>query len=402
MGKTVKILTVIFPSNYPNFAADSIFAFNRILFSSLIESNAKVEVIAVGSSNMPEIHEKVRIIRLDLGVSKFSVRFNFPWDEMRHILNDVRPDICLINMPEQSAAFALLIKEELHLNCKLISYVHYIPALPVQEISEITYEASMNENGLCKIVLMRLLEGMIASDLTLIGSQFAVNLIRKVGKALLHDALDINPIQILPPPVDFKEVNIEQKQDVSEPFSFVYNHRLYDDYGTKSLFFNLLTDIYEMDIKPFTIIVTNPTEGRDPARSRLNPAVEENLAAIKSLPFVTVQHFQNRSEYMLCLKSSRAGLAPLKSHALWSMSVMDVLACGRPVLAFDIAAFSEMGLDKNLLAKDDLEFKNAFCSLLSRKDDDYLEREQQHYSSIAKQFSGTSIARRFMELIQAL
>lgn len=402
--KKTRILTVIYPSNYPNFASDSIFTFNRILFGALLKSNEKVEVIAVGSPKMPQLHPSIKTIPLELGISKFQVRFDFPWSEIRYLLNDIRPDICLINMPEQSAAFALLIKEELNLPCKLISYVHYIPALPATKISDsdtsqrITYETSMNKTGLCKVLLTRLLEGVIASDLTLTCSGFAARLIQQVKSNLLHKSLDIAPIQILSPPVDFNEVNKGYTQNVHQSLQFIYNHRLYDDYGTKHIF-NLLKDVYEMDISPFTVILTNPTEGRDPERSLLNPAVDRNLATLKSLPFVKVQHSENRNHYIHTLRKSSGGIAPIKPHALWSMSVMDLLACGRPVLSFNIAAFSNMGLPKNLLVENDIDFKSAFISLFFNGD---LDEKQEDYRRIAEQFNGSSTAHRFMKLVNKL
>ena len=406
--KKIRILTVIFPSNYPNFAADSIFTFNRILFGSLVESDDKVEIIAIGPPDMPQLHPLIKIIPVNLGISKFQVRFSFPWNEIRHLLNEIRPDVCLINMPEQSANFSIIIKEELGLSCKLISYVHYIPAMPIIDIKEsvsvspgIAYEKSMNKNGLCEILMMRLLEGIISSDITLTCSKFAVNLIQQVKNKLLSKSVDIGSCQVLSPPIDFKEVKQVSSQyidHIDQPLNFIYNHRLYDDYGTKHVF-GLLKDLYASDIKPFNIIVTNPTEGRSPERSRLNPAVEKNLMTIKSLPFVKVKHFNDRNDYMMNLSQSRAGIAPLKPHALWSMSVMDLLACGRPVLSFNVAAFSEMGLKPDLLVQNNVDFKNRFISLLSNKS---FEQEQYYYKNIARKYSGSLSAHKFMQLVNQL
>ncbi|WP_143727632.1 glycosyltransferase [Moorena bouillonii] len=403
--KKTRILTVIFPSNYPNFAADSIFTFNRILFGSLLESDEKVEVIAVGPPDMPQLHPLIKIIPVNLGISKFQVRLSFLWNEIRYLLNEIKPDVCLVNMPEQSANFAIIIKEELGLSCKLISYVHYIPAMPIIDIKEsvsvspgIAYEKSMNQNGLCEILMMRLLEGVISSDITLTCSKFAVNLIQQVKNKLLSKSVDIGSCQVLSPPVDLKEVEQVSSQYIDQPFDFIYNHRLYDDYGTQHIF-DLLTDLYTSEIKSFNIIVTNPTEGRDPERSRLNPAVDKNLTTIKSLPFVKVKHFNNRNDYMMNLSKSRAGIAPLKPHALWSMSVMDLLACGKPVLSFNVAAFSEMGLKPYLLVKNNLDFKKRFLSFLSNKN---FEQEQYYYKNIAQKYSGSLSAYKFMQLVNQL
>jgi glycosyltransferase involved in cell wall biosynthesis len=399
-SKPLRILTIISPSNYPNFQADSIFVYNKILFEALLQSDDKVEVIVAGSPEMPSLHPRARFIPINVGVSKFEVRLNFRWDEMRDLLLKTQPDVCLVNMPELASAFAVLIKDDLHLPCKLVSYVHYVPAIPSSTTPDgLVYEASMNEHGHGPVLLTRLLQGVIASDLTLIPSNFGVKLLSQVAARLLHTPLGEVAIKVLHPPVDFDEVN--KGRGEAEPTAvprFVYNHRLYDEYGTH-LIFNLLSDIYEGEDKPFEVLVTNPTEGRGSERNRLNPVVDKNLNQIRELPFVRIQHFSNRRAYIGALSESWAGLAPHKPHALWSMSVMDVLACGRPVLSYNIAAFNEMGISNDFLVEDDARFKEMFKYLLFSKP---RAEQEPHYRSIAEQFSGHSTAQRFKQLISAI
>ena len=134
-------------------------------------------------------------------------------------------------MPEQSANFAIIIKEELGLSCKLISYVHYVPAMPIIDIKEsvsvlpgIAYEKSMNKNELCEILMMRLLEGVISSDITLTCSKFAVNLIQQVKNKLLSKSVDIGSCQVLSPPIDFKEVKQVSSQYIDHIDPVSYTH----------------------------------------------------------------------------------------------------------------------------------------------------------------------------------
>src|SRR5262249_3369476 len=128
MNTPLRILTLIYPSNYPNFAADSIYTFNRILFEALAVAKQRVEVFAAAPADMPALHPDIKILPMQYGSNKFEARFDFPWRELRVIINDVRPDVCLVNMPEHAAAISILIKDDLRLPCKIVSYVHYVPA----------------------------------------------------------------------------------------------------------------------------------------------------------------------------------------------------------------------------------------------------------------------------------
>ena len=391
-----KILTIIFPSNYPNFGADSIFNFNRSLFKALVRDR-RAEVFAAGLPDMPPLGEGIPSFAFAHGINKFEVRFSFPWDDMRQILRDVRPNICLVNMPEQTAAVSILARDELGLDCRIISYVHYIPAVLNTDTAraEVEYESSMDRHGHGRLVLLRLLEGLVASDLVLICSYFGVRLLKDLVTQHLHGGLTLPPVRRLPPPVDFEEMNSSPRPAPSDEPRLVYNHRLYDEYGTQKMF-NLIERIAKTMDCGFKVLVTNPTEGRTGARARLNPKLDQNLARLRDLPFVEQVHFFDRSEYFGALSSSWAGIGPLKPNALWSMSVMDVLACGRPVLSFDIAAFREMGLPDQLLARSEDDFEQAFHALLIRRPE---EAQREKYRRIAAQFSCQKTSHHFLRLV---
>ncbi len=394
-----RILTVIFPSNYPNFAADSIYQFNRSLFQ-VMANDRRVEVFAAGLPDMPPLGEKIRTVPFTHGINKFEVRFSFPWGEMRQILQEVRPDICLVNMPEQASALSILARDELGLACRIVSYVHYIPAGfdPDAADAEVRYEASMDGNGHGRLFILRLLEGVVASDLVLICSHFGVRLLQNLAGRHLHVEVKLPPIRRLPPPVDFSEVDSSQRPAVTDEPRFVYNHRLYGEYGTQKIF-HLLRRISETEPRRFKVLVTNPTEARDVRRSKINPIVEENLSQIRALGFVEQTHFTDRVAYFHALSSSWAGIGPFKPHSLWSMSVMDMLACGRPVLAFDVASFREMGLPDNLLVRDEDAFEQAFRGLLTQRPE---ESERQRYRNIAALFNRQRISDEFLTLIGGL
>ena len=359
MTRAPRILTVIFPSNYPNFGADSIYQFNRGLFRALLDRH-HVDVFSAGPSDMPPLDERIPCFALPHGINKFEVRFHFPWGEMRSILETVRPDVCFVNMPEQATAISILAKDELRLSCRIVTYVHYIPAMidTDQADEPVQYEPSLNDHGHGPLLVLRLLEGVAASDVALVCSNFGVRLLRRLAAAHFQAAIRLPTILRMPPPVDFTEVDEGMQAMVSREPRFVYNHRLYDEYGTGKIF-RLIQRIAEQETRGFKILVTNPTAGRPRERSRLNPRVDENLAQVRALSFVEQEHFWDRSSYIGALSSVWGGIAPFKPHALWSMSVMDVLACGRAVLSFDIAAFREMGLPDELLVRNEDDFERA-------------------------------------------
>ena len=391
----LKILTLVFPSNYPSFSADSIYTFNRILFTYLHRMWPSVKIFAAGPADMPQMHEEIIHIPLDLGINKFQVRFGFPWAQIRNILGEVQPNVCFVNMPEQAATLSVLIKDDLGLQCKVVNYVHYVPAWVDSGTNKITYERAMNEHGHGELVVRRILEGVQASDLTLICSKFGVRLLNNLATNLFGEVEILPHLSILPPPIDFDEIDsIGTVTRSSEP-CFIYNHRLYDEYGTNEIF-KILSGIAAQRQGVFKVLVTNPTEGRGNERSRLNPKLSTNIASLRELPFVRLEHFQDRRSYYMALMRSWGGLAPLKPHALWSMSVIDVLACRVPVLAFDVGCFDEMNIKKPFLVHTEAEYIKAFDELLRGNN---LYHNHDEYRQLAEQFSGNIIARSFMEFL---
>lgn len=391
----LRLLSLIFPSNYPNFAADSIYVFNRILIRGIREIAPGITIDIAGPPTMPWPDSSVRLHKLQTGVDKFHVRFGLAWNSLRKILREVSPDVILVNMPEQAAAVSVLAKDELGLTCRIVSYVHYVPAAIERQAqgANITYEMDAHGNG--QLLILRLLEGMAASDLALVCGQFGVKLLTELGESHLGTAVRLPPIVALSPPIDAAEsIPASGIRPSSKP-RLVYNHRLYNEYGTNYIF-QLLIQAAKRVNEPFEIFVTHPTEGRHIRRRRLNGSIDRNLERIKQLPFVQVRHFPDRAAYFQMLASSWAGIAPYKPNALWSMSVMDVLAAGRPVLAFNIAAFGEMGLPAGDVINSADAFQERFIRLLRQPpgDDDAAKLR-----SIALKHSGHRVAERLLSLV---
>src|SRR5262249_3374107 len=163
----------------------------------------------------------------------------------------------------------------------------------------------------------------LASDMVFTCSRFGAQMIREICGQMLGEIGALPPIHTLPPPIDITEIGSIEETEVAAKPLLVYNHRLYDEYGTQKIF-EILSTLASQTRGEFEVLVTNPTAGRTAERQRLNQRVDQNLAELAKLEFVHITHFADRRSYFRALHCAWAGLAPFKPHALWSMSVMDV------------------------------------------------------------------------------
>jgi glycosyltransferase involved in cell wall biosynthesis len=144
----------------------------------------------------------------------------------------------------------------------------------------------------------------------------------------------------------------------------IYNHRLYSHYGTRTLFAWLAE--LDAELGPsFDVIVTNPTSDRSPARRRLDSSADEILDELRAMPFVKIVRARSRSEYTEIVRTADIGLSPLRSGALWSMAVVDVMSEGIPVLGYRHGAIPELIGDPALLFSGQSEFHDMALRLLT-------------------------------------
>ena len=395
----MKFVSILWPSNYPNFESDSIFVFNRILLRRMAEL-PNIEVAVLGPIGLPPLAEGLQHYLIDLGCNKFSVRFGFPWLEMRNALFELQPDVIFVNMPEQAASLRILLRDELELKTLVVTYVHYIPGNVAYDLAShpfVAVESGMNRSGNGKLVLTRLLESLCASDLVLTCSDFARSTLMIMASQLLGPDQAYSPIKVLPPPLEFAEIDSLITSTTVHEQRLVYNHRLYDEYGTHEVF-GLLDELYEEGDAPFRVLVTNPTGIRTPEREALNPQVTNNVRMLANKPYVDLQYFNQRRDYYSALNSCIGGIAPFKTNALWSMSVVDVLAVGKPVVAFNIASFAEIGISRPDLVDDGQAFKTRLCELL-RQDCDSDAIRACELRDLARRYCSERMACTFNSLI---
>jgi glycosyltransferase involved in cell wall biosynthesis len=388
----MKLLVLIWPTNYPNYAADSVFTLNRLLIDGLLDADAGLHISVAGPPDLPLAESRVDRYSLETGVDKFRVRLDTPWSQLRETIAAVSPDVILVNMPEQAGAVAVLTKDDLGLDATIVSYVPYIPGVPVD--GRVVAESAIDGAGHGQLLLMRLAEGVVASDLTLVCSKFGIDLLSRLTEPVVERGKELR-IEMLAPPVDVDEAAVGFGVTTSETPLLVYNHRLYDEYGT-DLVFELLAEVAERH-PAFEVLVTNPTHGRGAQRRRLNGRVDANVNKLRALPFVRMRHFADRGEYFRAVGRAWAGVGPCKPNALWSMSIVDVLSTGRPVVAFDVGGVSEIGLPHDCLVRRVDQFVEAVDRVIAAGP----PAADHDLRSLMDRYSHSQMARRFIELVNA-
>ncbi|MBD2414684.1 hypothetical protein H6H01_29020 [Nostoc calcicola FACHB-3891] len=385
----MKILSFLNISNLSNLEADSGFVFQRTLLNHL--ANNEHEVWLVASRGTSSLVKNINCIEIDFTDSKYGVRFGINWIELKTALNNIanKIDILFVNQSELTISLSVLITEITGKKIPVITYFHYI-AIQGFNYNNNTciFDESLNLNGIAPYIWQRQVESAVYSDHNIIGSNFAYELfLNASGKS---DILK-NKFSIIPPPVaDIILANDNQKKHNNVIPSIIYNHRLYNHYGGK-LVFEWLEEIYE-NIN-FNLIVTDPTANRSIARENLDVSVTNIKHYLSKLNFIEIIHFTSQEEYYRKLQDIDFGIAPIRTGALWSMSIADVMVNSKPVIAQNKEVFRELIKDSDLLfdSKDDFQqiVQRLLLDFEFRKKKGRLSKQHTEHlkpCNIAKQF----------------
>lgn len=340
----MKILSYLNVSNISKLEADSGYIFQKLLFQAILKIRPNTEIYFICPEKTPHIDDRVTMLPIeDNYFNKYSVRFNFSWNKFMEkalILEDV--DFAIINQPELTSNFRALFSVIGNNKVKVVSYLHYIPIEKPPSKGKINYTESMNHGGIVSAIFSRQLEAVLISDYYVTCSKFAIEFI-KSNALLVNESIGkqiSSKIKIIPPPISLNEA---EEQRVERQFSkktLMYNHRLYSHYGTE-LIFEWLSELYSKR-QDFEVLVTDPTGDRSHERNKLDKSVNRFRDWLEDMPFIKIKNIKDHDKYYKTLWKCYAGLAPLKPSALWSMSVVDLLACGKPVFAPNYACFPEM------------------------------------------------------------
>jgi len=350
----MKILSYLNVSNGSNLEADSGFVFQKILLQKLAEFGHKV--ILIGPPDMPSISSEIQLIEIDIPESKFGVRYGFPWVDLQNKLKKSieGTDILLVNQSELSIALSTLVFEITQTIIPCITYHHYL-AVSDFDNQQVVYDPSQDWNGLGKHTWLRQVDSARFSTMNIIGSRYGKDLfIRCSGDLSLTDKFEI-----IPPPTPYSAFSKAVSNTVP---IILYNHRLYDHYGG-TVIFQILEKISQR--YQFKVIVTDPTSKRSLVRESLDQSVSNIKAYLRTLSFVEIVHFETQNQYQAALNHIDIGIAPLRTGALWSMSIADMMSKKIPVVAFNKGAYAEEISDEDLLFNNEAEFENIFVELIT-------------------------------------
>lgn len=116
----------------------------------------------------------------------------------------------------------------------------------------------------------------------------------------------------------------------------LYNHRLYDSYGTKE-FIEFVKKNQDL-----VFLVTDPMMNRGTDRSRYNISPMTNRLALQELDNVKILDGSNRMDYIQAIDSCKIAIAPYRRACVWSMAVIDCFCRGLPVIGPNFASFNEI------------------------------------------------------------
>ncbi|EDX73710.1 glycosyl transferase, group 1 family protein [Coleofasciculus chthonoplastes PCC 7420] len=385
----MRILSFLNVSNISNLEADSGYVFQRSLLHDLAQKGYEVSLI--GPPKMPCLPEVIQPIFLPFSDSKFGVRMSIEWEKLKLLLTHTKPfDIALINQSELTLALKLLFYEVWNKSIPCITYYHYLAIQGISEEGNIKFDPSQNLFGAGQAIWKRQLESALVSDANIIGSQFGKRLFLTAAGSQTKDIF----MEVIPPPVqDYKQSCIlsisNSTKNIRKP-TLIYNHRLYTHYGGCEIF-DYLKELN--DKIPFILVVTDPTDKRSTFRNQLDPSPTDIRKYLATLPFVKIRHFSTQETYYQALTQVDIGISHLRSGALWSMAIVDLMSRGKPVVCFNSGAMPEIVEDNDLLFSNKEDFQHIIIKLLM--DSSFYREKSKSVAKRANNFLPKSISDKF-------
>ena len=355
----MKVVSFLNVSNLQRLSCDSGLILQKLMAVELLKRGHQFTFVSPAS--LPGVTSPLyKHIPLSLGDHKFQVRYFFPWHKVEEILREEQPDIIWINQPELAPAFRAVLTS-LGSSSKLVVYLHYFPYEVNARTGALTVDPSQAVFGDSPLVPLAFLTGVLASDVVLIHSEYARTMLLE---GLEHFRLPLSEgtqIEVLPPPLDPALVT-KNTRPFEELKTIVYNHRLYTQYGTATFIEYLqrgaLCAGHELRVMDILGI-------RSAERQKLDRSVETFREQLTELPNTVIDLGGcDRAHYQNILSSTKFAIAPFRASCTWSMSVVDCLAAGIPVMAPEYAFFSEL-VPKQCLHDGTFESFSALSDRLS-------------------------------------
>lgn len=319
-----RVLYLLNVSNPHRLSSDSGFTFAELLTPALVDAGAEVTVAAP----VPVGDARVRFEPTVSPPTKYRARFDPVMDNLADMFRDIRPHIVIANQIEAAPAVRAALMEA-RVDAMIAGYCHYLP-FSFTSGHQPALDPSLNDGGLGRSVLLTFTAGLAACNRVLVHSATAASW-TSAAASLVNVALG-DKLHIVPAPRD--ERLVRDPADTNTPGGTlvgVYNHRLYDHYGTGE--FTALARRM-VDETPVRLTVMDLFGQRSEERVRLDPSPERYRDELAALPGVTIASDDgDRVRYRQALAGAHFGIAPFRAGCPWSMSVIDCQGMGLPVIA---------------------------------------------------------------------
>lgn len=319
------LLYLLNVSNPDQFAADSGWLFADILAPALLAQGAEMSI----ASPVPLSDARIRFLKAPTPATKYRARFGGDVELFADLLRQARPSVVIANQVESAPSIRAAMLEA-KIDAAIAGYCHYLP-FHLDSAGRLCLDASLNDAGLGRAALMQFLTGLTACDRILVHSRIAERWLLTCADLFGVDLGD--RVRIVPPPCDPRLV-----RDVGDitppggdlPARVIYNHRLYEHYGT-GRFLALASQL----VSPAIEIMVMDMFGAARAKRRpLDSSPDRYRKILAEMPGVhVVSDGGVRDRYRALLASAHLGLAPFRPGCTWSMSLIDCHAMGLPVVA---------------------------------------------------------------------
>ena len=351
------VLALLNVSNHDDLACDSGYIFLRLLAEGLRGEGATLAVVGLNTG----VIDGVVGYSSATSRTKYESRFSFDWGVVAMAIRETRPEVVLVGQPEHGSAVRAILEEARH-PARLVTYCHYLPAGSGRTSSgRPSLDPSLNDGGLGLPIQLAVIGSCHVSDRVLVQSEYAARRLHELADAF-GVPLPSGLVGIAPPPYD---PELLSDGPALPPARLLYNHRLYRHYGT-----DFLVDLAEVlaERVEHELIVLDVLANRSLTRHTLDPYVRDAVGRLRGISTVRiVPGIGDRPAYRDLLHSVRVGLAPYRRASVWSMSTVDCLGMGVPVVAPALACFPEI-IPRGQLYHDVSEAADQVATLLESAD----------------------------------
>lgn len=330
----LSLLYLLNVTNPGRLSADSGLLFADILAPALLDQGVRFTVAGpVGVSDPRAGH-----IEVSAPTTKYRARFAFDVDTSAALLRRVRPEVVIANQIEAAPGVRAAMLEA-GIDALLAGYCHYLP-FHLDPAGQLRLDPSLNDAGLGHPVLLSFFAGLMACDRVMVHSSTAERWVTETAGRLGLDLGD--RVRIVPAPADPNLVRrTGEMPDPGLPVG-IYNHRLYEHYGTGQ-FLEVARQMGVARVRA-RLRVTDLLGQRRPDRIRLDDSPERYLAQLGALDNVEiVADTIERQRYRRLLAGATFAFAPFRPGTIWSMSVVDCLSMGLPLLTRRLGWLGEIG-----------------------------------------------------------